>query len=438
MRKNMNRILALSAIVALCAACGKADNEPTAPSQAGTQPSGEPPKPVTLRMYQYSGAITDDEFRTLMAEPVKQKYPHITMEIVRQQTGVSLQDALFMGDTPDLIFPGSGISNLIQLQAIQELSPLISKNKFQLERIEPAIVEAIKNQASKAQQLYALPFSVNFSALFYNQDIFDRFGVSYPKDRMTWDEAIEVGKRVARTENGVTYQPLNPSGFSFFQQTLQQALADPVTHKATLSTPAMANALRLYKSIADLPGNKVVDARNAFLKDRIAAMIVDRGAIVGELDALYNKGDKLNWNMTTVPSMKEYPGIGQQDAPFLIAVHANSKHADDAFLALSVILSDENQLKVTRSGRLSALKDTKFKTNFGESLESLKGKNITGAFSYKSAVPPRASEYAALASTQLTEAANRVVSGAEDVNTALTKADELANQKIAAELAAKK
>lgn len=438
MPKKTIRIVAFSAlsvIAAASAACGKSGTE--ANPAPGLEPTGQPPKPVTLTMYQYNGNITDEEFRLLMAEPVKQKYPHITMEIIRPQAGISLQDALFMGDPPDLIFPGSNISELIRLEAVQDLSPLVAKHRFELGRIESEVLTGVKNQASRGQ-LYALPFSVNFSALFYNKDIFDKFGVPYPKERLTWDEAIELGRRVARTEGGVTYQPLNPGGFAFFLQPTEQALVDPDTHKARLATERITGALRLYKSIVDLPGNPLINVRNAFLKDRTAAMVVDRGAVIGELDALYKKGDNLQWDITTVPSFKEYPGIGHQNSPFLIALHAKSKNADDAFLALSVILSDENQLKVTRSGRLSALKDEKFKGSFGEDLESLKGKNIAAAFRYKSAIAPRASEYAGLTSAPLNEAVKKAIEGTEDINTALMKAEEQTNLSIAAELAAKK
>ena len=46
---------------------------------------------------------------------------------------------------------------------------------------------------------YGFPLSLQINVLFYNKNIFDGFGVSYPQDAMTWDEFIETAKRVTRS-----------------------------------------------------------------------------------------------------------------------------------------------------------------------------------------------------------------------------------------------
>ena len=46
---------------------------------------------------------------------------------------------------------------------------------------------------------YGFPLSLQINVLFYNKNLFDRFGVPYPQDAMTWDEFIDTAKRVTRS-----------------------------------------------------------------------------------------------------------------------------------------------------------------------------------------------------------------------------------------------
>ena len=45
---------------------------------------------------------------------------------------------------------------------------------------------------------YGFPLSLQINVLFYNKNIFDRFGVPYPHDAMTWEEFAHTAKRVTR------------------------------------------------------------------------------------------------------------------------------------------------------------------------------------------------------------------------------------------------
>ncbi|MCG3148610.1 MAG: hypothetical protein PCFJNLEI_02055 [Verrucomicrobiae bacterium] len=49
---------------------------------------------------------------------------------------------------------------------------------------------------------YSYPCNVNVDILIYNKNIFDRFGVPYPRADMTWDEFVTVAKQVTRLEQG--------------------------------------------------------------------------------------------------------------------------------------------------------------------------------------------------------------------------------------------
>jgi multiple sugar transport system substrate-binding protein len=140
----------------------------------------------------------------------------------------------------------------------------IKQLNFDLGKFNPEDLEGIKNQSSNGI-LYALPFSVNFSAMYYNKDIFDKFAVPYPKDNLTSDQAIDLAKLVARSDSGVTYQPFNPGAFGFFYGPIQLPKVDPKTNKANFDKEGFATALKMFKTIADLPGNKTPEGFDPFL-----------------------------------------------------------------------------------------------------------------------------------------------------------------------------
>jgi multiple sugar transport system substrate-binding protein len=74
--------------------------------------------------------------------------------------------------------------------------------KFDLSRLGKGAVDAVK-VSSGGQYLEAVPYVQNFSANYYNKGIFDKFGVAYPKDGMTRDDATDLARKLTRSDGGV-------------------------------------------------------------------------------------------------------------------------------------------------------------------------------------------------------------------------------------------
>jgi multiple sugar transport system substrate-binding protein len=54
-------------------------------------------------------------------------------------------------------------------------------------------------------KLFALPTHQDVMITLYHKDLFDKFGIPYLKDGMTWDDLYAVSKRITRNEGGVNY-----------------------------------------------------------------------------------------------------------------------------------------------------------------------------------------------------------------------------------------
>lgn len=422
-------IFLLAGLIMIGTGCSGGDSGEAEPT---VQQNNEP---VTLTLYQRSAGISDEEFQTLIAEPVKKKYPYISLELVRASKEVTPKSLVSSGNIPDLVFASPGaFREFKELDAVEDLTSLVKAHRFDLGRLEPYVLETVKAYGEDPNKLLAFPFSVNFSALYYNKDIFDKFGVPYPKDGMTWEEVTALAKTLTRTDNGQQYFGLHPAGIDKLVGELGLSAYDPKTQKATLTGDKWNRVFQAYKAVYDIPGNKPGNNVTAFMKDRNLAMMAAMGARLGELEILHSQGNPVNWDWVSFPAFQEAPKTAAETELHLLLITSTSKHKEEAFKVLEVISEDANQAAMNKRGRLTTLKDPGIKEGFGSDLQTLKGKNVKGIFSSTPAVSRYNDKYSDIAKSQVAPAMDKVIKGETDINTALREAEDAANKLIEAEL----
>ncbi|MDF2715158.1 MAG: extracellular solute-binding protein family 1 [Paenibacillus sp.] len=84
-----------------------------------------------------------------------------------------------------------------------DITELVRKHKLDLNRFEPASLQIMRQM--NGGKLNALPINLLYLVLVYNKDIFDKFGEPYPRDGMTWEEAVQIAKKLTRNDAGVQY-----------------------------------------------------------------------------------------------------------------------------------------------------------------------------------------------------------------------------------------
>ncbi|ULL16555.1 carbohydrate ABC transporter substrate-binding protein [Paenibacillus sp. H1-7] len=393
-------------------------------------------EPVQLVLYQRGANISDEEVQALIVEPVKKKYPNISITLVRTDTTNTPQTLVANDNLPDIVFGSPDvIRQFKELNALEDLTSLVKLNNVDLNAFEPTAVETIRAYGDQGQ-LYAIPFSINFPALFYNKDLFDKFGVPYPKDGMTWEETTELAKKMTRMENGQQYYGLHPAGVDRMAGQLSLSTYNPTTKKATLTGDEWIHIFKEHKAIWDIPGNKPGNNIKTFEVDRTLAMMAAMGARLGEFEELHNQGNPMNWDMVSHPTFPEAPRIGAELDVHVLMLTTTGKNKDTAFKVLQVVTDVTNQHEMNKRGRLTSLTDPKAKQDFGVNLKSLKGRNIDAIFYNKNGVRRGIDKYSQIASTQIGPAMNqKVLANNVDIITALREAEELANKEIEKELA---
>jgi multiple sugar transport system substrate-binding protein len=390
-------------------------------------------EPVTIRMYLHKSFLSDTEFQTLMADPVKKKYPNITLEMVKPGKD-GLEDDVSKGDFPDTVFSTTlQIGSLNDLKVVQDLSEDIKSKKFDINQINPVTMQGIHSFGEKNQVL-ALPFNKNVGVMYFNKDIFDKMGAPYPKDGMTWQQVIELAKRISQPADGIQYKSLEPVNVLWPASELSLPSVDPGTYKTLFEADGWKRIFQLFKQISDIPGNNTGKGQIAgFLQDKTIGMWNDFSDKLGQFDEAKKQGDTLNWDMASYPSLQELPGVSMQEISSVLLVTSTSKHKTEAFDVISYLSSKEVQMISSKTGRISALKDAGVKEVFGKDLEVLKGKNIQALFNTTPAPLPKITKYDIFVRPFIQSALKKVLNENLDINTALKQANEEANAAIAAQ-----
>ncbi|CAG7599791.1 hypothetical protein PAESOLCIP111_00340 [Paenibacillus solanacearum] len=418
------------ALVAGCSADVKTDKGKADTPKAETVSS----EPVTLSFLQTSAKMTDDEFKMWVVDPLKKKYPNITLNLVREDNPDKLAELISIGNLPDIIYAGPvTAAKIVELEAAQDLNDTVKKNNVDLGKFDPAGI-TIAKQLADGGKLFALPLAFNFSALYYNKEIFDRFAVPYPKDGMMWDEAIELAKKLTRMDGGVQYKGLAIDGnINRLGEQLGLPMVDAKTSKSVLQTDAWKSVFDTYRKIGQIPDNWLENPQRipAFQKDRNLAMLAGLSARLGEFEQMMSQGQAMNWDMATLPAFPQAPKNAFGGGIFYMMMSSKSKHQTEAFQVIKMLTDDEAQTMLSKQGRRSSLKDPKYSQVFGEDLKSLKGKNKDAIFKMTLAPQPQATKYDDAAFKELVAGGNQIAKDpAADVNTVIRQTDEKINKAV--------
>jgi len=427
------RIVAASLVLSLFTACAGGGG---ARSGGNADPATPKNEPAELVVYSTSGD-SEASWNERFGNALREKFPHYQIKYIPAQTGYGIPEILASGGTIDIYWDSIGklANGLFAYDMQYDMTELIKKYKVDLNRFEPTIVEAIKQMSGG--KMYGVPVFNNNMVLYYNKDLFDKFGVPYPKDGMTWDEATDLGTKLTRFDGGKQYVGLSSSGgHMLLMNQLSIPFIDAATEKATIYSNEKWKKYfeTVFIAPARAPGyvdymkahNNGTPYRNEFLKDKDLAMFAWLTSIIFVFPDDFNN---MNWDMVSLPTFKDLPGVGSQAYPTYFMITSISKHKDQAMEVIQYLTSDEMQMRLSKIGVMPAITNEAVKKAFG-SESSFKGKNFAAAFYNKFAPIPPKTQYDSLLESPYTKAiASSILTG--DMNTVFRTTEEDANKRIA-------
>lgn len=430
--------------LAACGTSNKAEESPkdtegttpiTTPANPAEDSKKEPakpelPKPVDISIYS-NNVSTEERFNQQYGDALRAKFPHITFTFISSGGAGTMIGEVIAAKTPVDIMYGSVetiFSHVMDFDMQLDLSDLIKANNYDVSKIEPTMIELQRNLSGG--KLYGLPVWTATSGLFYNIDLFEKFGQDVPKEGLTWDELGELAKIMTRKDGDVQYYGyVTSAGAQMATNQLSMDPIDPITMKSNFNSEPWKQFMQSIVDIFTTSGHTytkedldVATSRGFFEKDMIAAMYTN-----------YSGGtppETMNWDVVSVPSYSSAPGIGSQVYPNYWYVTGISKHKDVAFEILTYLTSEEFQSQHNRKGFATVLTNSEIKKQYGQDMAKFHGKNVEALFPKQPAKPMQYTTFARAAQSAFQQAFYAHMLEGKDLNTALREAAEQVDKQI--------
>ncbi|MDB5084470.1 MAG: extracellular solute-binding protein family 1 [Bacilli bacterium] len=437
--KKMRGLLALSAAILLgVTAAGCGSKATTSPPASSADSMSDNTQATLSFMGDAAFSFTDgtnndpDHFFGPQVEAlIKKQFPNLTIKKVPGKN-TDLKQMVANGQAPDIFFninPSVYFPDMISTGLVYDLNPLVKTNKLNLQQYATGDVQNVLNYASKGE-LYGIPVLQRSTLLVYNKDIFDKFGVAYPKDGMTWPDITSLAKQMTRNDGGVQYHGLLMDNYYRISNEMPLLAVDPATDQATVaSDPNWAKAMNIYQSIYTIAGNydpKGSTAVNTFEKDKTAAMLILN---MGWTNLRIAEQTGLHWDIVSEPTLPENPKQTYEADDDVVSISSTCQNKDLAFKVIEFLSSPA---MVAEYGKLSAspvIINQQTTDAFCSDYPDLFNKHVKAAFYGTAAIPKKSSPYEYLATTVLSATAKDIASGT-DVNTALRQAQDAINKQI--------
>lgn len=400
-------LIAILMLTAIFSGCTSSSNAPTEASSGNATESNtnsnsasEPAnadndEPVTIKiLYPWGPDAFEQRYRG-----IEDLLPNVTIELVDARAELEpLQELNAQKIVPDIIFANWGLDPLFELDMIEPLDDMIAKHPFDLNTLDASLVATMRALDKEGQgRILGFPIQYSPYGIWYNKEVFDKFGVEYPTERLTWDEVVELAKQMTAERDGIQYRGLEMGpGLASGEVTIPLSqlavnLTDPDTGEVLIDKePAVTRYLELMKRIYSIPGifNEDPEARKdyEFSKKNV-------GMIVSWIEYLrWGVGDpEVAANMEAAPL--PVWGDGQEAAPpagsSLLVINKYSEHKDAAFKVLMAYLSPEHQISLAKIGDAPPLFNNKeVISHFGEEVEVFAEKNVAAFYEVSPALPP--------------------------------------------------
>ncbi|MFD1956355.1 extracellular solute-binding protein [Paenibacillus thailandensis] len=135
-------------------------------------------------------------------ETFEAEHPGVRIVIEQSTDHYESLQAYKSADAPDIIESG-GWALFNHKGMFLDLWPFVDREPG----LRDDMYSGIKRVAGKDGTLPGLPVDVSLPLILYKKELFDKAGLSYPSDKWTWDDMMELaGKLTVRNEQGVATQ----------------------------------------------------------------------------------------------------------------------------------------------------------------------------------------------------------------------------------------
>lgn len=340
----------------------------------------------------------EDYFMERIGNYVEEKYDHITLEHVDWDgTTEGMEENFAENVIPDVLL-ATNQNALNELDMDYPLDEMLASYQIDPEtdlNIPGALLDEIRSRDQEGG-LIGIPQERSFYGLYYHKEVFDLFGIEHPDPEvgMSWDEVMEVARKMTTTRDGVNYCGLRFDDYTHSIPLNQMStnLTDPETGEVLFtSDPKFTKYMELMDSYYSIPG--ILDESCGLAERNLGMLLSFHGFMAqtwmgGETDEekieIYEHID-----VAPIPTWSDAPGVGPTPGgvhPWAINAYSEQKDAALQFILAGV--SEEYQTILSRDGTPSILEIPEVIEQFGANNPVLDDKNTDAFFADTPASPP--------------------------------------------------
>jgi multiple sugar transport system substrate-binding protein len=326
---------------------------------------------------------------TAITEAFREENPDIPVEIIDiplTDYTQKLQIMLNGGSDVDVFWikDGGVTKSLYNRGQLADMSAYAGRDNIDL-----AVYNGLAERFVIDEKLVALPASVGYYVLYYNKSIFDRAGIPYPSNDMTWDEWESLAARVT---SGNGSNKVYGGFFHTWQACVQNWALQDGKHTVmetdySFFKPYYEMALRMQNAgiVWDYGSlkNSGIHYSSAFLQGNVAMMPMGTwfySVIIGKI----NKGESnIRWGLATLPHPPQTEAGWTVGSVTPIAINRASQYKAAAWEFVKFVTGGKGAGIYAEYGLIPARADDKALTTIAMSsgmpegaLEALTVKNI--------------------------------------------------------------
>jgi len=378
-------VISIAMMIGLFAGCsrgnqtqqgGQTSNDTNkTPAEEQKQSVEEKKEPVTITVHSW-----DNEYAIInVTEKFNETHNDIKVNLVLTPWN-DYQDKLFTslagGEDIDAYFIRvlEAFNTYASKGLIYPLDDMIKKDGFDL-----SIYGGYVDQLKVDGVTYAIPYRGAGTYLFYNKEAFDKAGLPYPTERLTWNEYREMTKKLTSGEGadkmyGGFFQPtiyhffLIPAmqkGVKIVNDDYTTDINSPEVRKALEFVLALSEEDKSHPTYAEMKATNM-GTTSSFVTGRVATVIAGEW-FAGTLKSQKESGNfTFDWGLTYLPcDTDEYVSLGLATKG---CVNADAKHPEEAFEFLKYVGGLEGQAIIAEAGSKPVYVNDEIIKTFAESL----------------------------------------------------------------------
>lgn len=300
---------------------------------------------VTLQYASWGSKSEIDILKPLISD-FEKEHPEIKVEFMHiPQNYFQKIHLLFASKTsPDVVF----MNNLnMPVYANAGVLEDLSGYDFDVNAFYPQSVNALRWKGA----LYAIPRDVSNLVVFYNKDLFDKYGVPYPDKNWTFEVFLYKAQKlsvppdlfgVSFEEDSLFYLPyLMSEGGGILSDDLSQEIITSENSRKGLQF--YADLRKKYHAAPLNSESASATMAQMFLQKRLAMQISGRWLV-----PKYRSEAEFDWDIAPFPKGDKGSVVPLDASGW--AVSKDSRHKDEAVLLIKFLSSKTNIEKMTQSG----------------------------------------------------------------------------------------